>query len=205
MPDAAANEPLAKSRDLYEVLGIQKDATDDDIKKAYRKLALRYHPDKNLDGDPEKTEKFKEINHANAILSNPSKRKVYDQYGDMGLKLLEQVGEDTMRYALNPWMKWLVLGIAILTCGCGCCCCFCCCFCNFCCGKFRPQTPEDYEYGPGMGTPNTSEPIVTQPQRSGDPIVLEMPPAQPAPPPEKENETPEKTSYGATDTTETNS
>ncbi|KAK6014165.1 DnaJ domain protein [Ostertagia ostertagi] len=61
----------AKGTHLYQVLGVDKKATPEDIKRAYRKLALKYHPDKNLDGDPEKTEIFKEINYAHAVLSNP--------------------------------------------------------------------------------------------------------------------------------------
>lgn len=48
---------------------------------------------------------FKEVNHANAVLSNPSKRKIYDEYGEMGLKMMDQFGEDAMKYVLNPWMK----------------------------------------------------------------------------------------------------
>ncbi|CAD5226704.1 unnamed protein product [Bursaphelenchus xylophilus] len=203
MPDFAADEPLAKPKDLYEILGVRKEATDEQIKKAYRKLALQYHPDKNRDGDPEKTEKFKEVNHANSILSNPSKRKVYDQYGDMGLKLMDQVGEETMKYALNPWMKWLVLGVAILTCGCGCCCCFCCCFCNFCCGKFRPDRPEG-EFDTDSTTPNaTSEPVFVQPQRSDEPIVLEMPSAESRTEEKKAPPSPETKKYGTMENTET--
>ncbi|VDM40252.1 unnamed protein product [Toxocara canis] len=104
-PRRFTRQESSKGTHLYEVLGVPKNATDEDIKKAYRKLALRYHPDKNLEGDPEKTEKFKEINHANAILSNPSKRRLYDEYGEMGLRLAEQFGDDDtiMRLAFKPW------------------------------------------------------------------------------------------------------
>ncbi|VBB27393.1 unnamed protein product [Acanthocheilonema viteae] len=98
-----------KGPTLYEILGITKNASDDDIKRAYRKLALRYHPDKNLENDPEKTERFKEINHAHAVLSVPTRRKVYDEYGDMGLKLMEQFGDDgaVIGLAFKPWFKVL--------------------------------------------------------------------------------------------------
>ena len=67
-------------RDYYEILGIQKSASADDIKKAYRKLAMKYHPDKN-GGDKEAEEKFKEAAQANEVLSDQEKRKLYDQYG----------------------------------------------------------------------------------------------------------------------------
>ncbi|KHN75023.1 Cysteine string protein [Toxocara canis] len=107
-PRRFTRQESSKGTHLYEVLGVPKNATDEDIKKAYRKLALRYHPDKNLEGDPEKTEKFKEINHANAILSNPSKRRLYDEYGEMGLRLAEQFGDDDtiMRLAFKPWFMF---------------------------------------------------------------------------------------------------
>jgi len=67
--------------DYYKILGISKDATQEDIKKAYRKLARKYHPDLNKN-NPNAQEKFQEINEANEVLSNPDKRKRYDEYGE---------------------------------------------------------------------------------------------------------------------------
>lgn len=72
-----------EKRDYYEVLGVSKTATDDEIKKAYRKMALKYHPDKNP-GDKEAEEKFKEAAEAYDVLSNADKRARYDQYGHAG-------------------------------------------------------------------------------------------------------------------------
>ncbi|UXI15437.1 DNA repair protein RAD51-like 3 [Sarcoptes scabiei] len=136
---------------LYIILGIEKTSTTDEIKRTYRKLALKYHPDKNPN-NPEAAEKFKDINRAHSILSDENKRKVYDSYGSMGLYLAEQLGEENLGayYLLTSgWCKALVLGIGILTGG-FCCCCFCCCCCfNFCCGKFKPKhSPEDYAFNP---------------------------------------------------------
>ena len=71
-------------RDYYEVLGVGKDATEADIKKAYRKMAQKYHPDMNP-GDKEAEAKFKEVNEANEVLSDPEKRARYDQYGFAGV------------------------------------------------------------------------------------------------------------------------
>ncbi len=73
-----------EKRDYYEVLGLQKGASDAEIKKAYRKLAKQYHPDLNPD-NPEAAEKFKEINEANQVLSDPDKRAKYDQFGHAGV------------------------------------------------------------------------------------------------------------------------
>jgi molecular chaperone DnaJ len=67
--------------DYYEILGVPRDASPDDIKRAYRKLARRYHPDANP-GDPGAADRFKEINNANDVLSDPVKRRRYDQFGD---------------------------------------------------------------------------------------------------------------------------
>ena len=71
---------MAAKRDLYEVLGISKTADEKAIKKAYRKLAKKYHPDMNP-GDKTAEQKFKEVTDAYNILSDPEKRKLYDQYG----------------------------------------------------------------------------------------------------------------------------
>ena len=75
---------MADKRDYYEVLGLQKGASDNDIKKAFRKMAMKYHPDKNP-GDKVAEEKFKEINEAYAVLSDPEKKEKYDGFGHAGV------------------------------------------------------------------------------------------------------------------------
>lgn len=75
---------MAGKRDYYEVLGVSKNASDDEIKKAYRKLAVKYHPDKNP-GNKEAEEKFKEISEAHEVLSDKQKRARYDQFGHAGV------------------------------------------------------------------------------------------------------------------------
>ena len=71
-------------KDYYKILGVEKKASQDDIKKAYRKCALEFHPDRNP-GDKKSEDKFKEATEAYQVLSDAAKRKVYDQYGHEGL------------------------------------------------------------------------------------------------------------------------
>ncbi|KAM3843043.1 dnaJ homolog subfamily C member 5-like, partial [Diretmus argenteus] len=107
------------------------------------KLALKYHPDKNPE-NPEAAEKFKEINNANTILNDETKRKIYDEYGSMGLYVSEQFGEESVKYYFlmsKWWFKGLVLCCTMFSL---CCCCCCCCFC---CGKCKPPDEEEnYQY-----------------------------------------------------------
>ena len=72
---------MSTKKDYYEILGVDKTASDKDIKSAYRKLALKWHPDKHPEDKAEAEEKFKEINEAYQVLSDPKKRKQYDQFG----------------------------------------------------------------------------------------------------------------------------
>lgn len=75
---------MAKKRDYYEVLGVEKNASDEELKKAYKKVALKYHPDRNP-GDKDAEEKFKEAAEAYKVLSDPQKRQAYDRFGHEGL------------------------------------------------------------------------------------------------------------------------
>src|SRR5437660_11118781 len=74
---------MAIKRDYYEVLGVGRNASAEDLKRAYRKLALQYHPDRN-NGDPQSEARFKEINEAYEVLSDQSKRQRYDTFGHAG-------------------------------------------------------------------------------------------------------------------------
>ena len=71
-------------RDYYEILGVERNASSDDLKKAYRKQAMKYHPDRNSD-DPSAPERFKEASEAYEVLSDASKRNAYDQFGHEGV------------------------------------------------------------------------------------------------------------------------
>uniref|UniRef100_A0A8B9EU97 DnaJ homolog subfamily C member 5B n=1 Tax=Amazona collaria TaxID=241587 RepID=A0A8B9EU97_9PSIT len=130
---------------LYEILTLEKGATHDEIKKSYRKLALKYHPDKNPD-NPEAADKFKEINNAHATLTDVSKRNIYDKYGSLGLYVAEQFGEENVNtyFMLSSWWAKGLFAVCGLLTGCYLCCCLCCCF-NCCCGKCKPKAPEGEE------------------------------------------------------------
>lgn len=127
---------------LYAVLSVEKGCTQDEIRRAYKRLALQYHPDKNPN-NPESTAKFQDVNNANRVLSDPTRRGIYDRYGSIGLYVAEQFGEENVNsyfVLTSPWCKVLFLACGVVT-GCYLCCCFCCCF-NFCCGKCKPR-PSD--------------------------------------------------------------
>ena len=79
------SEIFMSKRDYYDVLGVSRDADESEIKKSYRKLAMKYHPDRNA-GDTKAEERFKEAKEAYEILSDPSKRAAYDQYGHAGVE-----------------------------------------------------------------------------------------------------------------------
>jgi len=159
---------------LYEILAVPKTATAEEIKKTYRRLALKYHPDKNPN-NPDAAEKFKEVNRAHTILSDPTKRNIYDNYGSLGLYIAEQFGDENVNayfVVTSNWCKALLVFCGIIT-GCYCCCCLCCC-CNFCCGKCKPRPPEetgDYQNinrENDEGTSSQQQPITAQPTKRED-------------------------------------
>ncbi|VAH14765.1 unnamed protein product [Triticum turgidum subsp. durum] len=76
---------VIEGKSFYDVLQVPKGASEDQIKRSYRKLALKYHPDKNPDNE-EATKRFAEINNAYEVLTDQEKRKIYDRYGEEGLK-----------------------------------------------------------------------------------------------------------------------
>ena len=90
-------------RDYYEILGISRSASAEEIKRAYRKLALRYHPDKNPDNSKEAEEKFKEVSEAYKVLSDSEKRQIYDQYGHAGLEAEVGAGAGFGGFEFDPF------------------------------------------------------------------------------------------------------
>lgn len=152
------------STSLYLALQVTKNSSAEEIKKSYRRLALMYHPDKNSN-NAEATEKFKQINYAYSVLSNPVKRNIYDKYGKFGLHLGEQFGDENVNQILcfaSSWFLVLATVCGVLTCCYCCCCCFCC--CNFCCGKYkRPAGQNSGEYERLREHAVTDAPVVEQP------------------------------------------
>lgn len=88
-------------KDYYKILGLEKSASQDDIKKAFRKMAIKYHPDKNA-GDKKAEEKFKEVNEANEVLGDAEKRKKYDELGENYNQYTQHGGQE----GNFDWSKW---------------------------------------------------------------------------------------------------
>lgn len=103
-------------KDYYKILGICKGSTDEDIKKAYRKQALKWHPDKNKSAAAE--EKFKEIAEAYEVLSDSKKREVYDQYGEEGNLFIDHAFYrclvDFIQGLVNYQKSWLTVKLLLL-------------------------------------------------------------------------------------------
>ena len=102
---------MSEKRDYYEVLGVQRNANADEIKKAYRKAAIKYHPDKNP-GDKEAEEKFKEAAEAYDVLSTQEKRARYDQFGHAGMS--GAAGEDKKGKVIDVVQRGYMLGDKVL-------------------------------------------------------------------------------------------
>lgn len=159
---------------LYLTLGIDRDATSEQIRRAYRKLALRHHPDKNP-GDPTAAERFGEISHAYNVLSDGEKRAIYDDHGSFGLFIAQQFGArntDLYFRLTSPWAKAFAILCGLFTL-CYCCCCCCCFCCNFCCGRCKPEDLTDVESAEDLSNEEedgrSDDPVLTQPRQLAEP------------------------------------
>lgn len=129
---------------LYTELGVERDATSAQIKRAYHKKALRCHPDKAGQDNEDAANQFRRINRANNILQDERKRKIYNKMGSQGIAMVDHMGLDVVE-TYGKYDKWYYKVCCLLTClatGCcfGCFCCCCCCLC--CCGKMKPDMSD---------------------------------------------------------------
>lgn len=113
MPSNRSDETVTSSN-LYEVLGVEPDATVTNIKRAYRRLALRYHPDRNPNSSTN-SEYFLRVQHAYDTLSDERMRRIYDRYGELGLKMAGQVGGELLDPLVSNMLSGLAFGSAILS------------------------------------------------------------------------------------------
>lgn len=138
----AEGEP--QEEDYYAILGVERDAEEDEIKKAYRRQARKWHPDKHP-GDVKARNMTIKCNRAKDVLCHPVKRRAYDQHGVMGVKLFDEIGEEQYLQVekLMPYQCLILCCFCLVGTATGCCCCCC---CNCCCGLLRPKHPDDEEY-----------------------------------------------------------
>ena len=119
----SSSSVMVMAQDYYKYLGLSKKASDKDIKKAYRKLALKYHPDKVAEDEKEKAEeKFVKVSEAYSILGDKEKRKVYDQYGKQGIEAMEKGWDPKQGGAFSFRKQNLCLILLVSMCMCLCVC-----------------------------------------------------------------------------------
>ncbi|XP_047100201.1 dnaJ homolog subfamily C member 5-like [Schistocerca piceifrons] len=142
------------SHSLYDILQVAPSATEDEIRRAYRRLALRYHPDKNPGDQAASAERFKAVQRAYRVLGDPRRRQLYDLYGSASLA--EGFPDGQLWVLTSGWARCLLVAIFLATCCCcGCfCCCYCCCY--FCCGLMRPPPVPQYS---DLDAVVTSQPV----------------------------------------------
>lgn len=102
---------------LYRALGLEKGATESEVKKAYYKKALKCHPDKNP--EPSAAEEFKTISKANDVLRDEKKRKIYDKLGSRGMAISDQIGVDNTEMLIKYDRWYWKLGVCLIFCGTG--------------------------------------------------------------------------------------
>lgn len=98
---------MAEKKDYYEVLGVSKSATDEEIKKAYRSLAKKYHPDLNKDNPEEAAAKFKEVSEAYEVLKDPEKKAKYDRFGHAAFDQTAGATAEEHTPAASPDSTWI--------------------------------------------------------------------------------------------------
>uniref|UniRef100_A0A673AP22 DnaJ homolog subfamily C member 5 n=1 Tax=Sphaeramia orbicularis TaxID=375764 RepID=A0A673AP22_9TELE len=153
---------------LYAVLGVDKNAP-----QRTSRNVTGTTPEQQP-GQPEAAEKFKEINNAHSILTDLTKKNIYDKYGSLGLYVAEQFGEENVNtyFVLSSWWAKALFVFCCLATGCYFCCCLCCC-CNCCCGKCKPRPPMDQEPEFYVSPEDLEAQMTADERDGGEPIVMQ--------------------------------
>jgi len=189
------------NQNYYDLLGISQTATEEEIKRAYRKAALRLHPDKNP--DPEAATQFQAVDKAYKVLIDPKLRSTYDQLGPRAADAMRRMNDEYSEILarMPKWKKILFTILCISTCCCfgggccclcgfGCCCNFC---CNHCCGKYQRENEDANDFSPFQDDegvketnprsnttvtspiPQETDPVLRQPTISNENTAIPMP------------------------------